>query len=91
MVEVGVMSGKMVPAGPCVQAYPHSLKRGELIECEKTTRHWKHKGHDHWIGEDGKVKTGTLQWWGGELDETETALAEALRASGRREVRTIDI
>jgi len=74
------MKGHMVPAGPCTEAYPGALNRGELIECEKTTRHWKHKGHDHWTGADGKPKTGTLLWWGKPLTEVEQAQARSLRA-----------
>lgn len=74
------MKGHMVPDGPCVEAYPGSLDRGELIECEKTSRHWKHAGHDHWIGKDGRPKTGKLQWWGKPLSEVEQAQARSLRA-----------
>lgn len=66
----------------CHEAYPNALKRGEVWECEKTGRHWKHKGHDHWITADGEEKTGVIQWWGRKLTTEEHAEADRIRALG---------
>ncbi|QNJ55986.1 hypothetical protein SEA_RASPUTIA_96 [Microbacterium phage Rasputia] len=74
--------GHMVPDGPCDQVYAPALNRGEVIECTKTKRHFKHFGHDTWVDADGQEHVGDLTWWGAQLSDDEKAEAERIRALG---------
>lgn len=66
----------MLPPGPCDEAYPAALARGEVIECEKTTRHWKH--------ENLTVEApGSILWWGPGLSDDEREEAQRIRNMGQ--------
>ena len=72
------VKGHMVPDGPCTEAYPAALDRGEVIECEKTTRHYKHANYT-------VEAPGSIVWWGRPLDEDDRQEADRIRALGGRD------
>lgn len=79
------------PPEACREAYPHALSHGEVIECEKTGRHWKHFGHDRWVGADGEVKVGDLKWWGKKLSPQEMVEADRIRELGGIDVELREV
>lgn len=62
-----------VPAEPleCGEAYPGTLKWGEVIECARNGRHWKHRS-----------ASGDLAWYGPRLSAEEHAEADRIRELG---------
>lgn len=56
----------------CDQAYHAALQWGQVIECVKTERHWKHAD-----------ESGSVKWWGGGgLTDEEKVEADRIRAMG---------
>lgn len=62
-----------VPAGPisCREAYPGALEWGEVTECAKSGRHWKHQS-----------TSCDLSWHGGKLTAEENVEADRIRDLG---------
>lgn len=61
------------PAGTaiCREAYPGTLAWGQVTECAKSTRHWKHQ-----------TASGDLAWHGPKLTAAENAEADRIRDLG---------
>lgn len=75
--------GHMVEAGVCPEVYPDALERGEVKRCTKTNRHWKHETPEEWRdSKTGKLKVGSIAWWGAPLSDEERAEVERIEAMG---------
>lgn len=55
----------------CREAYAGSLEYGQVIECAKSGRHWKHQN-----------AAGDLAWYGGKLSAEEHVEADRIRGLG---------
>jgi len=74
MIRALRVTAEQPPSSPtqhCGEVHAASLERGELVDCVKVGRHWKHQNSE-----------GSLQWWGHKLDDTELAEAERIRQLG---------